>query len=266
MDIYERLGWLKRDSSTGYCWIVNYTKHQSKNEQWRAAAHEQAAKLVGTTILAQEWLDYYAGIKPKSALKSGLKSAEKAAPSLQTLQTEHNITDTPADAASESKTALRSAEFKPLFAKLAALIDQGERELAIKHPAKQNEAKACRTLRLIVDTDSISEEELLRVARWCFVTGNNTRFYLDNLAVIDCWRKFWKNAGCKAILDACRKYASAHVDQSKPYYTPPREDTDFTGGDGEPGPGSIFGDPTDEERCELERERQVAAAKEREHV
>ncbi len=93
LDAFERLGWIKRDGDL--IWIVNYTKHQSKQKEWRLAARDEALALIGTTSLAEMWLEAYPDIDaiPRDRradfnLKSVAKSLTISLPSDSTDRTD----------------------------------------------------------------------------------------------------------------------------------------------------------------------------------
>lgn len=111
MDAYEKLGWIKRDPEKGYVWIINYTRHQSKQADWLAKAREEAETLISDTFLAQDWLDFYSHIKTKSHIISKPKSEPKSEPICPPISGPTDRTDSLQDRQTE-QTALPPAEQK----------------------------------------------------------------------------------------------------------------------------------------------------------
>jgi hypothetical protein len=122
LDDNERLNWIRRDHSSGYLWIINYTRHQSKQAEWLSKARQEAEKLKSVTYLGQYWIDYYSDIKSKSDLISLAISPPISPPSDRT-DSLQDRTGQPVEPLQPAKRGSRDAAAET-YAKRKALDEQ----------------------------------------------------------------------------------------------------------------------------------------------
>lgn len=76
LDELEKIGMIVQDKASGYVWIRNYIKHQSKQAQWRAAAMQELASHKHAPDLAAKALEYYSDINPDVRMISSRKQSD----------------------------------------------------------------------------------------------------------------------------------------------------------------------------------------------
>lgn len=252
---FVALGWVKVDEASGYIWIVNYTKHQSKQKFWLAGAFEEVKGLAGKTMLADEFLSHYADSKPDISANSNLKSAKKSAPKSALISAQKSVlvsgctgqdrtdsteqTETPlpptggngaiAPAGRTGRTAKpESAEDVKSARLIEAYIADKIEKNNTKHGALDNsDYETCaREIRLLREKDGIDITAIRKTLDYAWAKSMpGGQLYGEVLLSVKKWRKDGKFN--RAYEQAMNQRDTSASDYTRTSYTPAGPPVDF---------------------------------------
>jgi len=196
---FEADGKIKRDGE--YIWNLAFISHQSFNSNNLKAAMNESLGLAAKTELAaacyQAILQLFKKRFPNLSVSVNTLDytrLDEKNPQLSSGEAPTGLAEGQApEAASLEVPSDRDKPFESLALQLIGIVKEAESKWNIKHPAKQNTAKAAAQVRLLVEKDKFKPEELMEVAKWLFLTGPKVSFYIQNLSSVHNWRKAWTN-------------------------------------------------------------------------